>query len=339
MFLEKLCNSTGPSGYEGHIRSVIKDELNTFTDNTIIDRMGNIVVHKYRENDSSPKIMVISHMDESGLIITSYNEDGTLKFSTLGDIDKNSLPAKNVLIGDKMIPGVIGIKPIHIQSKKERNENISLENMCIDIGAFSEEECRRIISLGDFVVFNGGFCNFGENLLKGKALGDRIGCSILIDLLREDLNCNLYGVFNIQGNIGQRGVYAAAYNINPDLAIILDTIDSIDYEEIPSYFRTSKLREGPVIPFKAGQCMFDRGIVESIRNKAEDIGIPYQKIGNTQGEGEVKAAYLTINNCKTASVLIPCRYRNFNISVCSLADYDNILILLKSYLENYNINI
>lgn len=339
MFLEKLCNSIGPSGYEDHIRSVIKNELNTFTDNVIIDRMGNIIVDKHREDDSSPKIMVISHMDESGLIITSYNEDGTLKFSILGDIDKNTLPAKNVLIGDKKIPGVIGIKPIHIQSQKERNENISCENMCIDIGAFSEEECRKLISLGDFAVFDGVFCNFGDNLLKGKALSSRIGCSILVDLLREDLNCNLYGVFNVQGNIGQRGIYAAAYNINPDLVIILDTIDSIDYKEIPNYFRTSKLREGPVIPFKAGQCVFHRGIVESIRNKAEDVGIPYQKIGNTQGEGELKAAYLTINNCKTASILLPCRYRNFNISVCSLADYDNTLILLKSYLENYNVNI
>lgn len=339
MFLEKLCNSIGPSGYEDHIRNVIKNELNTFTDNVIIDRMGNIVVDKHGEDDSSPKIMVISHMDEAGLIITSYNEDGTLKFSTLGDIDKNSLPAKSVLIGDKKIPGVIGIKPIHIQSKKERDENISCENMCIDIGAFSAEECRKIISLGDFAVFDGVFCSFGDNLLKGKALGNRIGCSILVDLLKDDLSCNLYGVFNVQGNIGQRGVYAAAYNINPDLAIILDTIDSIDYKETPSYFRTSKLREGPVIPFKAGQCMFDRGIVESIRNKAEEVGILYQKIGNTQGEGELKATYLTINNCKTASILLPCRYRNFNISVCSLADYDNTLILLKSYLENYNIDI
>ncbi|APM41103.1 M42 family metallopeptidase [Clostridium kluyveri] len=339
MFLEKLCNSIGPSGYEEHIRNVIRDELSTFTDNILIDRMGNIIVHKDRQNDSLPKIMVISHVDELGLIITAYNKDGTLKFSTLGDIDKNSLPAKAVLIGDKKIPGVIGMKPIHIQSKKEKDENISYENMCIDIGASSEEECRRIISLGDFVVFNNEFSHFGDNLLKGKALDNRVGCSILMELLKEDLNCNLYGVFNVQGNIDQRGIHAAAYNINPDMVIILDTINSIDYMEIPSYFRTSKLREGPVIPFKGGQCIFDRGIVESIRNKADDIGIPYQKIGDTHGEGELKAAYLTVNNCKTASILLPCRYMNFNISICSLADYDNTLILLKSYLEDYSINI
>jgi len=337
LFLEKLCNSIGPSGYEDQIRNVIKDELSTFNDNILVDRMGNIIVNKDKQDNSSPKIMVISHMDEAGLIITAYNKDGTLKFSTLGDIDKNSLPCKTVLIGNKKIPGVIGIKPIHVQSKKERNEDISYESMCIDIGAFSEDECRKVVSLGDFVIFNSEFSSFGDNLLKGKALDNRIGCSVLLELLKEDLNCNLYGVFNVQGNIDQRGIYAAAYNVDPDLVIILDTINSIDYMEIPSYFRTSKLREGPVIPFKGGQCIFDRDIVESIRNKADDIGIPYQKIGNTQGEGELKAAYLTTSNCKTASILLPCRYMNSNISVCSLADYDNTLILLKSYLEDYSI--
>ncbi|MFL0198767.1 M42 family metallopeptidase [Clostridium sp. WILCCON 0269] len=339
MLLEKLCNSIGPSGYEEQIRDVIRDELSTFTENIAVDRMGNIIVHKNNKNDSSPKIMIISHMDESGIIITAYNKDGTLKFSSLGNIDKNTLPCKAVLIGSKKIPGVIGIKPIHIQSSKERSGEVSYENMCIDIGAFSEEECRKIISLGDFAIFNNDFSSFGDNLLKGKALNDRIGCSILIEVLKEELKCNLYGVFNVQGNIDQRGIYGAAYNINPDLVIILDTINSIDYAEVPDCLTTDKLRGGPVIPFKGGQCIFSREIVESIRNKADGMGIPYQKIGNTQGEGEVKAVYLAANNCKTASILIPCRYMNFNISVCSLADYDNTLALLKSYLEEYNINI
>lgn len=339
MLLEKLCNSAGPSGYEDQIRNIIKEELSTFTDNIIVDRMGNIIVNKGKQNDSSPKIMITSHIDESGIIITGYNGDGTLKFSILGNMDKNSLPSKVVSIGDKKIPGVIGIKPIHIQSKKEKEQSISYDNMCIDIGAFSEKECRKIIQLGSFGVFDNEFSNFGNNLLKGKALDNRVGCSILIELLKEDLMCNLYGVFNVQGNIDQRGVYAAAYNIDPDIAIILDTINSMDYMEYPEYLNRIKLAQGPVIPFKAGQCIFDRDIVESIRDNADNMGIPYQKIGNTQGEGELKATYLTVNNCKTASILLPCKYMNFNVSLCSLADYDNTLTLLKSYLRNYNINI
>ncbi|MEY8001964.1 M42 family metallopeptidase [Clostridium sp. Mt-5] len=332
MFLEKLCNSIGPSGYEKETGKVIMSELKVFTENVNLDRMGNIVVHK-NGGDNSTKIMVVSHMDELGLIITAYNEDGTLRFSPLGNVDKNSLPCKTILIGHKRVPGVIGIKPIHLQSKEEVNKSLSCENMCIDIGASSKEECKKIISLGDFVVFDNNFFYFGDNLLKGRALDNRIGCSILMELLKEDYKCDLYGVFSVQGNIGQRGVYAAAYNIDPDIVIILDAVNSTDGLEVPGYLKTIRLTDGPAIPFKGGESIFDKDIVESIRNKAISMGIPYQKVGDTQEEGELKAVRLTVDSCKIAAVLIPCRYMNSNISVCSRVDYENTLVLLKSYLE------
>ncbi|MFC0906905.1 M42 family metallopeptidase [Clostridium sp. MT-14] len=332
MFLEKLCNSMGPSGYEGETRKVILDELGMLTKDINVDKMGNVVVHK-NNSSNSPKVMVISHMDELGLIITGYNEDGTLKFSTIGNVDKNSLPCKTILIGDEKVSGIIGIKPIHLQNKKEVNESLSCENMCIDIGAFSRKECSKIVSLGDFAVFDNHFCYFGDDYIEGKALDSRIGCSILMELLKQDFKCNLYGVFSVQGNIGQRGIYGAAYNINPDVAIILDAINSMDMLETPDYLKTIQLTDGPIIPFKGGESIFDKDIGESIRNEAINRGIPYQKVGDTQKEGELKAVRLSVNDCKIAAVLMPCRYMNCNISLCSKADYQNTLELLKNYLK------
>ncbi|WP_294185110.1 M42 family metallopeptidase [uncultured Clostridium sp.] len=332
MLLEKLCNSAGPSGNENETRKIIMNELGAFTENIDVDRMGNIIVYK-NSSSSSLKVMVVSHMDEFSLIITGYNGDGTLRFLPVGYVDKNSLPCKTVRIGNKKIPGVIGIKPIHLQNRREVNKSLSCENMCIDIGAFSEKECRKIVSLGDLVVFDNKFSQFGNEFFEGKALNDRIGCSILVELLKENYKCNLYGVFNVQGRIGQRGIYAAAYNIKPDAAIILDTVNGTDEFETLDCSRTIKLKEGPVIPFKGGESIFDRGIVKSIRNQAANMDIPYQKTGDTQKEGELKAVNLAAESCKISAVLVPCRYMNSNISLCSKDDCHNTFNLLKNYLK------
>ena len=334
MLLEKLSKCIGPSGYEEEIREVIKEELYTFTDNVTVDRMGNVIVHSDGNDNSSPKIMIASHMDERGLIITSYNDDGTLKFSTLGKMEKDALPCKTVLIGNKKVHGVIGIKPIHLQDKSERDKNISYDDMCIDIGASSKDECRKIVLLGDFVVFDNSFSNFGDNLVKGKALDNRIGCSILLELLKEKYECNLYGMFYVQGNIDKRGIYTAAYNVKPDIMIDLDTINSTDGEGVPEYLKTNELTGGPVIPFNMEESIFNRDIVKSIRNKADNMGIAYKKSISTKDTSKLKPVRLPINNCKTAAVLIPCKHMDYNISMCSLMDYESTLTLVKSYLSD-----
>lgn len=334
MLLEKLCNAAGPSGYEGEVRKIIIDELNSFTKDLYIDKMGNIIVHK---RGQGPKVMITAHMDEIGLIITGYNKDGTLRFSTLGQIDREILPCKLVLIGEKKIPGVIGLKPIHLQSKKERNRNVSYEMICIDIGVESEEEAKKLIKLGDFVVFNTEFSKFGDNLIKAKAINNRIGCALLIDLLRREYKCDLYGVFNVQENIGQRGAYISSYNITPDVAIILDTINSMDLCGISHLSRNSELGKGPVIPFKGGTLLFDRDIVLSIRTEANNLNISYQKVSSTEEEGDARAIQVTKDGARVGTVLIPCRYMNSNVSICSLCDYDNTLKLLESYLNKISL--
>ncbi|WP_039654017.1 M42 family metallopeptidase [Clostridium tyrobutyricum] len=337
MLLEKLCNSIGPTGYEGDTRNLIKDELKIMNLEFSIDNMGNILVHKKGKNDKSNlKVMLSAHMDECGLIITSYNSDGTLKFSTLGSMNINSLPCKTVLIGKHKIRGVIGLKPIHLQNKKERTHSISLNDLCIDIGSYSKSETKNIIDLGDFAEFNIEFEKFSNTIIKSKALNDRLGCSILIEMLKEDYNCDLYAAFNVQENIGQRGVFASNYSVKPDIFVSIDTVNAndlvdIDINEGAPVF----LGRGPVIPFKAGISMLDRSNVKCIRSIAEQSDIVYQRIAGTRKEGQSTSVQLTGSNMKILSVLIPCRYMNSIVSMCDLNDYENTIKLLKKYIKSF----
>ncbi|MBV4420564.1 M42 family peptidase [Clostridium tyrobutyricum] len=337
MLLEKLCNSIGPSGYEGDTRNLIKDELKIMNLEFSIDNMGNILVHKKGKNDKSNlKIMLSAHMDECGLVITSYNSDGTLKFSTLGSMDINSLPCKTVLIGKHKVRGVIGLKPIHLQNKKERTHSISLNDLCIDIGSYSKSETKSIINLGDFAQFNIQFEKFSDNIIKSKALNGRLGCSILLDMLKEDSDCDLYAAFNVQENIGQRGVFASNYSVKPDIFVSIDTVNANDLVDTKTNKDTTIfLGRGPIIPFKAGISMLDRSNVQCIRSIAEKSNIVYQKIAGTRKEGQSTAAQLTGSSIKILSILIPCRYMNSIVSMCDLNDYENTIELLKKYIKSF----
>ena len=125
-------------------------------------------------------------MDEVGFIITSISENGMLKFRPVGGIDPRILISKRVHIGKNRIPGVLGIKAIHLQEPNERKNAVKVEQMYIDIGANSKEEAAKLVKLGDYAIFDSKMVEFGENKIKAKALDDRVGCAVLIEVLKEE---------------------------------------------------------------------------------------------------------------------------------------------------------
>lgn len=330
MFLEKLCNASGPSGYEGDVRNIIKDEVKNYIDEIKVDKIGNIIVHK---KGNGTKVLIDAHMDEVGFIITGYNEDGTLKFYSLGGINSKVIPCKVVLIGDKKIPGVIGLKPIHLQSKKERQKNLSYSDCCIDIGSKSKEETKNIIKLGDYAVFDTEFGSFGEGLVKGKAFDDRMGCDILIEVLKHNYNCDIYGVFNVQEEVGERGAFISAYSVKPDIGIVLEGTICADMPNISRHLRATEIGKGPAISIMDKTSIFNGDIAEAIINVANKNGIPYQFRKAIAGGNDAGAIHMSGQGAKIATMSVPCRYIHSSVSVASLSDIENAKKLLVEYLK------
>ncbi|WP_123052612.1 M42 family peptidase [Clostridium sp. JN-1] len=332
MLLVDLCNSIAPSGYEECARNIIREKVKDLVDEINIDKMGNLIAHK---KGSGPKVALYSHMDEIGFIITGYNDDGTLRFSTLGNIDSNAVASKVVCVGQKKIPGVIGLKPIHLQDKKERMEKIKFSNCCIDIGSASKEETREVVKLGDYAVFNTEFKEFGDNLIKGKGFDDRIGCSVLINILKEEYECDLYCIFNVQEKVGQRGAFVSTFNVKPDLCIVVDAYESNDIPGTPKYLEISDIGGGPVISVKSGSLLFNNNITNSIISIAIQSGINYQWKSDSMCKNEAHAIDMIGEGTNIAAVSIPCRYIHSSVSVCSLNDYNNTIDLLINYLKSF----
>lgn len=329
MFLEALSNLAGPSGFEGEVRDFIKKQILEFVDEIKIDRMGNIIAHKKGEGK---RVVVAAHMDEVALVITGYNEDGTLTFQSLGGINAKILPSKPVFIGENKLVGVIGLKPIHLQTAEDK-KNFSYESCCIDIGAISKEEAKKSVQLGEYAVFDTIFEAFGEGFVKGKALDDRVGCAILIELLKENYNCDLYGVFNVQEETGSRGAYVSAYDIQPELGIVLKGTICADMPNIPKYLRATELKKGPAISMMDSGSIFNYDTVSILRKLAEKKKIPYQLRKAVAGGNDGSSIQGSGEGARVVTISVPCRYLHSSVSVCSLEDYENTKKLVISYLK------
>lgn len=330
MFLEKLSNASGASGYEGEVRDIIKEIIKDYVDEIKVDRMGNIIAHK---KGVGKKVIIDAHMDEVGFIITGYNEDGTLRFSALGGINSKIIPAKVVLVGENKITGVIGLKAIHLQSAEERKSSISYSDCCIDIGSNSKEETKKLIDHGDFAVFNTHFSDFGEGLIMGKAFDDRAGCDVLISILKENYNCDLYGVFNVQEEVGERGAFVAAYGVKPDIGIALEGTICADMPNVPKHLRATEIGKGPAISIMDNTSIFNGSISKEIIKVAEENKIQYQLRRAVAGGNDAGAIHMSGVGAAVATVSVPCRYIHSSISVASKMDLENTKKLMIEYLK------
>ena len=185
--IEKLTSLNGVSGNEDSVRKeILKNMTEKYADDITVDSMGSIIAFKKGKNPNGKKIIFSAHMDEVGFIISDITDDGYLKFKTVGGIDDRILLGQNVLVGDDKIPGVIGVKAVHLQTKDERENVIKTKSMYVDIGATDKTEAEKIVSKGDYAAFDSCYRRLGNGRIKAKAIDDRIGCAILAELIKYD---------------------------------------------------------------------------------------------------------------------------------------------------------
>lgn len=333
MLLKELTEAFGVSGNEKEVRNIIINEIEDYVDELKVDKIGNIIAYKKGKIDS-PKFMITAHMDEVGLMITGIDKSGLLKFTTVGGIDKRILVSKCVKIGEKRIPGVIGSKPIHLQKRDEWSKALDINNLYIDIGVDSKEEALKLVSIGDYVMFDSEYVEFGNNLVKAKALDNRVGCSLLIDLLKEKTDMSFYGVFTVMEEVGLIGAGPAAYTVHPDIGIVLEGTLCADTPDMEKHMIPTKLGDGPAISLMDRTTLFDMNFRNKIVDIAEKNKIPYQFRKTTFGGNDSGRIHQTKEGSITSTISVPCRYIHSLVSVMSKDDYDNTLRLLKSIIDD-----
>ncbi len=313
--LQKLCETNGVSGREDAVRKLILTEIKEHCD-CRVDPLGNILAFKQGKHRPAMTVMLDAHMDEVGLIITSVTENGFLKFRTVGGIQTETLLFRRVMVGS--IPGVISGKPIHLLGSEEQKKLPKPESLYIDIGVASKEEALALVHVGDTAVITGDFIQMGDTV-KAKALDDRVGCAILISLLRSQAEYDFHAVFSVQEEIGLRGAKVAAYTVNPQAAILLETTTAADIAGVEPENRVCSLGAGPVISFMDRATVYDRAFY----NAAFSAGIPCQPKAAATGGNNAGSVHLSRGGVRTIAVSVPCRYIHSPSCVCKISDIEN----------------
>lgn len=332
MLLKSVTEAMGPSGFETEIRTVIRQQVADHVDRAYTDVLGNLLCEK-GVTQSGPRVLLDAHMDEVGLMVVHVEDSGLLRFRALGGIDPRVLIAKPVRIGVDKHWGVIGAKPVHLQSRDERKRALKMDQLYIDIGARDKDDALSIVQPGDAAVFATSYEPIGDGCVKAKSFDDRVGCALLIETLQKSYGMPVYGAFTVQEEIGLRGATVVAHQVAPDIAIALEGTVCFDVVGTPAHGQSTILGGGPALTVQDGQTLADRRFLEFMMAVADQYGIRYQLRRVKGGSNDFGAIHRAREGIVGGAISVPVRYIHAPAQVVSLADYEQSLRLLDAVLS------
>jgi putative aminopeptidase FrvX len=333
--LKELTDAKGIPGNEREVREVMRKYIEPFADEITTDGLGSLIAKKVGK-EGGPKIMVAGHLDEVGFMITQIGDKGFLRFQPVGGWWGQVMLAQRVTIvtrkGD--VTGIIGSKPPHILSAEARKKPVEIKDMFIDIGASSREEATEWgIRPGDMVVpyFEFTVMN-NEKMLLAKAWDNRIGCAIAIDVLRQlkgvDHPNVVYGVGNVQEEVGLRGAKTATYKIQPDIGFAVDVGIAGDTPGISEREAMSKMGKGPQVVVYDASLVAHKGLRDLVTDTADELNIPYQFESIPGGGTDAGSIHLTHNGVPAMAITIATRYIHSHAAMLHRDDYENAVKLI-----------
>ena len=326
--LKSLCMENGVSSDEGRVRELIIKNIKDFADEITTDANGNLIVFKKGRERASHKLLLSAHMDEVGFIITHANGDGTLRADEVGGIDRRVIPGKRVWLCDSKLSGVFGIKPIHLCDSDSRRQIPKLSDMYIDIGARDKEDAESHITIGELAAFD-GYYEENEQAVIAKAIDDRAGCAALIEMIKSDLPYDMYFSFVVQEEVGLRGAKTAAYTVDPELAIVVETTTAADIPDIDESKQVCRLGEGAVISFMDRRTIYDRRLYKAAFDAAKDAGVKAQAKQAVAGGNDSGVISTTRGGVRTVAVSVPCRYLHSPHTIAYKSDLNAVCETVK----------
>ena len=331
--LKTLCALPGVSSFEDEVRDYIRDRVSPYADQVRVDAMGNLIVFKKGAKATGNKLMLCAHMDEVGLIVREITDEGYLKFSCVGGIDRRVLLGKQVLIGANRVPGILGLKAIHMTTPEERKKVPPLTDYYIDIGAGDRQSAEHLVELGDCCVFAGDVVQFGDGMLKAKAIDDRVGCAVLVKLLEEELPMDCTFVFTVQEEVGTRGAFGAAFSVTPEIALVLEGTTAADNPALDEHTQVCWPGRGPVISWMDGSAIYDRALFELLRDLAREHNVPWQMKHYLSGGTDAGAIQRTKAGVRVTGISAAVRYLHAPSSVASISDMEHMLTLARLFVQ------
>lgn len=332
--LNKICTTPGAPGFEQKVRELVINEVKDLVDEVEVDNMGNVYAIKRGTGDK--RVMIGAHMDEIGFIVTHIDDNGFIRFHTLGGFDPKTLTAQRVIIhGKEDVIGVMASKPIHVMTAEERNKVAKIKDYFIDTG-LSVDEVKALVTIGDSITREREFIEMG-NCVNGKSLDNRLAVFILIETLKglkdKQVPYDIYGVFTVQEEVGIRGANVSAMRINPDFGFGLDTTIAFDLPGAAKHEMITELGAGTAIKIMDAATICDYRMVKFMKQTADKHNIKWQpEILTAGGTDTAGIQRMTEGGSIAGAVSIPTRHLHQVIEMAHKDDIQGSIDLLSACL-------
>ncbi|MFA5364450.1 MAG: M42 family metallopeptidase [Candidatus Bathyarchaeia archaeon] len=336
--LEKLSDVNGVTGREDQVRNLLKEYLTPYVDEIFEDRLGNLIAFKKGTKDA-PTVMIAAHMDEVGFMIKNVTAKGFLQFTKVGGLDDRILLAQKVVVFTEKGPlnGVVGSKPVHIQTDAERKKVIDADHMFIDIGAKTKQDAQNMgVQVGDVACFDTKFARLNGGTVLGKAFDDRVGCAVMVEIMKKlgDVDCNVYAVGTIQEEVGLRGATVAAFRVMPDVGFALDASVSGDTPGLREGEAPAKMGEGPVVTVADGGLITHPKLLKHITDCAKQEKIPYQLETGLRGSTDAARIALTKDGVPSGVISVATRYIHSPAAILCMDDVEKTVDLVVAVIRD-----
>ncbi len=342
--LGELAAIDGVAGHEFAVVARLKEMLEPLVDELEVDSYGNLFATR-RGPGGSPSLMISAHSDEIGAIVKSIEPNGMIRFERLGGLVETLTIGRHIKV--RGYRGVVGVKAGHIQTADERGRAPAMRELYIDMGYESDDEVRALgIGVGDAISYDEPMVELANaNRVAGKALDNRVGCAILVELARRlqglALACTLHFVVTVQEEVGLRGAQMATHRLNPTAAIVVDTVPSGGTPDVDFYRDLSmRIGAGPVIPVASGGgargFLANPAMRDLLVNTAEESGVPIQQAVFIGGNSDAAAVHLVRDGIPTGVVNIARRYSHSPVEMLDIRDAMSTVDLLQAVSSKFN---
>ena len=322
--LKQLCELDGVPGYEDEVREFIEKEAAPYATSMEVDPVGNLIVFKKGAKERKRPLLMMAHMDEVGFLVKDITEDGMLKLAPAGGIDPRVLIGRRMRVGDKKIPGIISLKAIHLTTPEERKDAPGLNSLYIDIGCTSREQAEDLVMRGDPAMFDSKFFEFGVDCVKAKAIDDRIGCAVMLQLLKQDLPYDTYFAFVVAEEIGSRGATVAAQRVAPGCVVAIEGTTAADMPDVAPHKQSTAQRQGAVVSLLDKGTVYNRPFREQVLAEADAQGVKWQYRKSANGSTDASVG----TTCGSAAIAFglaaPVRYIHCACNVAYLPDLEEV---------------
>ncbi len=322
--LEAVLNAYGATGRETTVAAVIREMVEPYVDEIRTDALGNLICVRKGEGK---RVMLASHMDHIGYMVMDIDEKGFLRVASVGGVNPMNSANRRVVFEN----GLTGVVSREVRDVKA--EDVTMDNIFIDIGAADAEEAGRLVRIGDVAVYQPDVAYMANDLISAPALDDRCCCAIVIETLKalKTRNNEVCAVFTVQEEIGTKGAQAAAYELDPDMAVALDVTMAGDSPKGPRI--SVKLGKGPCVKIKDSGVVCSPEVVEKMEAAAERAGVAWQREVLVGGATDARPIQISRSGVPVGVLSVPCRYIHSPCETASMRDMEDGVKLMVELLD------